>query len=69
VVISDRVFLDARATILPGITVGESAVVAVGAIVTKDVEPFTIVGGIPARSIGEHSRDLSYKLDYRKFLG
>jgi len=69
VAIGDRVFLGARATILPGITVGEGAVVAAGAVVTHDVEPYTIVGGVPARLIGERRRDLSYQLTYRKFLG
>lgn len=69
VVIGDRVFLGARATVLPGVTVGEGAVVAAGAVVTRDVEPFTIVGGVPARPIGQRRSDLSYQLTYRKFLG
>lgn len=69
VVIGDRVFLGARATILPGITIGEGAVVAAGAVVTKDVESFTVVGGVPARPIGQRRSDLRYKLTYRKFLG
>ena len=42
-----------RAIILPGITIGEGAVVAAGAVVTKDVEPYAIVAGNPARKIGE----------------
>ena len=44
-------WIGAGATILPGVTVGENAVVAAGAIVTKDVEPNTIVGGNPAKFI------------------
>lgn len=69
VVINDRVFLGARSTLLPGTTVGEGAFVAAGAVVTRDVEPFTIVGGVPARPIGQRRSDLSYELTYRKFLG
>lgn len=51
VVIENGVWLGARSTILPGITIGEGAIVAAGAVVTKDVEPNTIVGGIPATTI------------------
>lgn len=67
--IADRTFIGARAIILPGVTVGEGAVVAAGAVVTHDVPPYTIVGGVPARFIADRRRDLSYTLDYRKFLG
>jgi putative colanic acid biosynthesis acetyltransferase WcaF len=42
--------------------------VAAGAVVTKDVEPYAIVAGTPARKIGERPRDLKYRLDYRPFL-
>ncbi len=69
VVIEDYVFVGARAILLPGVTVGLGAVVAAGAVVTKDVESFNIVGGIPARQIGTRPDVLSYTLDYRKFLG
>ncbi|MGE4283444.1 MAG: DapH/DapD/GlmU-related protein [Clostridia bacterium] len=51
VVIEDDVWIGARAVVLPGVRIGEGAVVAAGAIVTKDVEPYTIVGGNPARKI------------------
>lgn len=49
--IGPDVWLAARCTILPGVTIGEGAVVAAGAVVTKDVEPHTIVGGVPASVI------------------
>ncbi len=44
-------WIGAGATILPGVTVGENAMVAAGAVVSKDVEPNTVVGGVPARLI------------------
>ena len=55
VVIEDRAWLSFRCTVLPGVTIGEGAVVAAGSIVTKDVAPFTIVAGIPAERIGERT--------------
>ena len=61
VVIGDRVFLGARAVVLPGITICEGAAVAAGAVVTRDVEPYAIVAGVPARVIGSRPRNLSYE--------
>jgi len=55
VTIEDYVFIGPRAILLPGITVGKGAIVGAGAVVTKNVEPFTIVGGVPAKSIGKRS--------------
>lgn len=51
--IRSNVFIGARAIILPGVTVHEWAVVAAGAVVTKDVPEYTIVAGNPARQIGD----------------
>lgn len=62
VVVADRAWLSFRSTILPGVTVGEGAVVAAGAVVTRDVSPFTVVAGIPAKEIGQRRRDLEYDL-------
>jgi acetyltransferase-like isoleucine patch superfamily enzyme len=62
--IGDRAFLGSRAMVLKGIKVGEGAVVAGGAVVTKDVPPYTIVAGNPARAVGMRSPDLSYELEY-----
>jgi acetyltransferase-like isoleucine patch superfamily enzyme len=51
VVIGADAWIGGSAVILPGVTVGEGAVVAAGSVVTRDVEPFTIVAGIPARFV------------------
>ena len=68
VVIGDRVWIAYRAIILPGVTIGEGAVVGAGAVVTKDVEPYTIVAGNPAKVINKRNPDLSYELDFQPFL-
>jgi len=60
ITVCDRVWLGPRVTVLPGCTIGEGAVVGAGAVVTKDVEPFSINAGIPAKKIGERNRDIDY---------
>jgi len=63
VLIEDYVFIGPRAIILPGVKIGKGAVVAAGAVVTKDVVPFSVVGGVPAKIIGERKiKNFSYKL-------
>lgn len=49
--ICEGAFIGMNSTILPGVTIGKGAVVAAGSVVSKDVEPFTIVGGVPAKLI------------------
>jgi maltose O-acetyltransferase len=61
--ICDYVFIGPRVIILPGVTIGKGAVVAAGAVVTKDVGEFEIVGGVPAKLIGERKlKDPKYVL-------
>lgn len=63
--IGHDVWIGARVTILDGVTIGNGAIIAAGAVVTKDVPPYAIVGGVPARII----RYREVKEQYRKFIG
>lgn len=60
IILNNYVWLGTRAMILPGVEIGEGAVVCAGAVVTKDVKPYQIVAGIPAKVIGERNRNLNY---------
>jgi maltose O-acetyltransferase len=68
VFIHDYAIIGGRSTILPGVTIGKGAVVAVGAVVTKDVPSYTLVGGVPARYIRDRKQDLRYKISYRRYF-
>ena len=59
--IEDYAWLGVNCVILKGITIGKGAVVAAGAVVTKDVPEYTIVGGIPAKPIGKRTKNSDYK--------
>jgi acetyltransferase-like isoleucine patch superfamily enzyme len=64
IVIEDHVYIGARDTILPGVTLGRGCVVAPCSTVTRDVPPLAIVAGVPAREVGTRSADAPvYVLD------
>jgi len=73
IIVEDDVWIAARATILSGVRIGQGAVICAGAVVTKDVPPYSIVAGVPAKEVKKRCStkrikellDLDYsKLDY-----
>lgn len=64
VVIEDNSWIGARAIITPGIVIGEGAVIGAGAIVTKNIGPYKIAVGVPAREIRDRNHDIRYKCSY-----
>ena len=65
VTIGDYAWIGHRAIIMPGVTIGRGAVVAAGAVVTRDVPPMAIVGGVPAKVIGIRRSKMLYTMCYR----
>lgn len=61
VFICDRVWIGSNVTILPGVKIGEGAVCCAGCVVTKDVEPYTVVAGIPAKKVNNRPHNLKYE--------
>lgn len=61
IIIGDYVWIGIGATILQGVRIGKGAVVCAGAVVTKDVEDYCIVAGVPARKIGNRRMELDYQ--------
>jgi len=68
VMVEDFVWIGNRAIVLPNVKLGRGCVVAAGAVVTKDVQPWTIVGGVPARPIGKRNPDQQPRKPYNPFL-
>jgi acetyltransferase-like isoleucine patch superfamily enzyme len=68
VIIDDYVVIGSRVMILPGVHIGRGGVVASGAVVTHDVEPYTMVGGVPAKFIKNRAHDLRYNLKFARLF-
>lgn len=68
VTIDDYVVIGSRVTILPGVHIHKGAVVASGAVVTKDVGEYEVVGGVPAKFIKNRSKDLRYTLKFARLF-
>lgn len=66
--VEDDVWIGVRATILPGVKIGKGAIVAAGAVVTKNVNPFDIVAGVPARKIGVREIEPEYVTDFHPYF-
>lgn len=66
--IGDDVWIGFRAILNAGVTIGNGAVVAAGAVLTKDVAPYTIVGGVPARVIGERIAAAEMRSEHERML-
>ena len=60
--------IGSRVTILPGVHIHKGAVVASGAVVTKDVGEYEVVGGVPAKLIRMRSKDLRYTLKFARLF-
>ena len=63
VIIDDRAWISSNVIILPGVHIGEGAVCCAGSVVTKNIEPYSVVAGIPAKKISERPRNLKYNFD------
>lgn len=63
--IHNFVWIGSRATIMPGVILGEGCVVATGAVVTKNVEEYDVVAGVPAKVIAKRPKDLEYHCNWK----
>lgn len=59
--IDDRAWLGSNVIVLPGVHIGEGAVCCAGCVVTKNVEPYDVVAGIPAKKVGTRPRNMTYE--------
>lgn len=68
VVIDDYAVIGTRVIILPGVHIGKGAVVGSGAVVTHNVEPYSLVAGVPAKHVRYRSKDLRYTLKFARLF-
>ena len=61
IVIGDYSWIGMNSVVTAGVTLGPRTIVAAGAVVTKDIPPYSIAAGVPAKIIGERTKDLDYK--------
>lgn len=65
VVVGDRAWIGCNVIVLPGVKIGEGAVCCAGCVVTKDVEPYSVVAGIPAKGVNKRPQNMRYEFDGR----
>lgn len=61
--IGDLAWIGSNTIILPRVTIGKGAVVCAGAVVTKDVEPYSVVAGVPAKKVAQRPQDINYSFN------
>jgi acetyltransferase-like isoleucine patch superfamily enzyme len=66
--VGDRAWLATRVTVLKGVTVGHGGVAGAGSVVRDDIEPYSIVAGVPARPVARRPQKLDYHVDFRPLL-
>lgn len=66
--VDDYVFIGTRAMILPGVKIGRGAIIAAGALVTKDVPEFSVYAGVPAKFVKQRPENLNYSASYKRLF-
>ena len=69
VIIEDNVWIGAGVTIIPGITIGEGAIIAAGSVISKNIEPYEIVGGMPHRILKKRNVEHYKKMKHQNKFG
>jgi acetyltransferase-like isoleucine patch superfamily enzyme len=63
--LEQRCWIGMRSLVMPGVHIGEGAIVAAGALVTTNIEPYTIVAGTPAKTLRKRHQPMNYQLHWR----